>query len=698
MYYEDIYRILVFLFAAYGAGCVTKALGMPALVGEIIAGLLLGPPLADFVPFSEALVLIGEIGLIFLLIEAGIELDIVQLRQTGGRAMAIALTGSLLPIGAGLAISLAIDKELDFKGALAVGFAFAPTSLGVASCALSGGGISNTPVGQLVMAACVLSDIIGLVLLSMFQVLVKDDPKLIEYFIPIISSFGFLIIFGSAAIMFLSRWIETSFLGLFPKSYRTTAMFTLLFSMAMGYLPMMYYTKASYLAGAFLVGATFSLVEGAHEDFTHHTKSIMEWLLRIFFSATIGFQVPVKLMKETDVIVTGLLFFSTCVLIKLFVAYFVPNDGESNNYKRDVMVTGLSMICRGELNFIIAAFALNEGVISPKMYASVVFAVLLSAITSPYLLLRTINYFKELQQKHLESLNPQEGFAHDGTIPLHLHLHLETNAAWSLMDRLQKEMVNLGLVIEDYRIASERGYDSNIVSNIYVRDSKTRINISSVQSERKLNGVVERISQILPNFQLSDLETLEGNDKFPESLREDEMQVLLELAEQKKEKEFVEAREKEIMVALRHTFSDVDIIALGISPWTPWQWNYALDSLSTKLSNGQDATLPFFMNMFEMADLDGSGDVDESELLSVFDQVGLRITKEGLSALIAAVDEDGDGVISRQEWKDAITLHLEKKEKLSRTPSMSDDSNGDISFPVKSLNPQADGDFENMNC
>ena len=121
-------------------------------------------------PYEEALVLIGEIGLIALILEAGIELDVAQLKQTGTRALAIAVTGSVLPVGLGIGIAIATGR--DVKAALAIGAAFAPTSLGVAASALSGGGMINTSVGQLIMAACVVDDIIGLILLSMFQVLV----------------------------------------------------------------------------------------------------------------------------------------------------------------------------------------------------------------------------------------------------------------------------------------------------------------------------------------------------------------------------------------------------------------------------------------------------------------------------------------------------------------------------------------------
>ena len=102
---------------------------MPALVGEIFVGFLLGPPLADFVPFPEALVLVGEIGLIMLLLEAGVELDVAQLRETGTRALAIGCTGTILPLLVGMGLGMATGNGVSIKSALAVGASFSPTSL-----------------------------------------------------------------------------------------------------------------------------------------------------------------------------------------------------------------------------------------------------------------------------------------------------------------------------------------------------------------------------------------------------------------------------------------------------------------------------------------------------------------------------------------------------------------------------------------
>lgn len=127
MTYTD--AILVFLIVATAAGIFTAKLGMPALVGEIFVGFLLGPPLADFVPFPEALVLVGEIGLIMLLLEAGVELDVAQLRETGTRALAIGCTGTILPLLVGMGLGMATGNGVSIKSALAVGASFSPTSL-----------------------------------------------------------------------------------------------------------------------------------------------------------------------------------------------------------------------------------------------------------------------------------------------------------------------------------------------------------------------------------------------------------------------------------------------------------------------------------------------------------------------------------------------------------------------------------------
>merc|ERR1719491_346609 len=107
--YDDVWWAIVYLAAIWILGFIgEKVLLMPALVGQIFAGIICGPELLDIVPQPEAFVLLGEIGLVLLVVEAGVDIDITTLKLIGARGVAIAIVGSVLPIAFGIAIALAI--------------------------------------------------------------------------------------------------------------------------------------------------------------------------------------------------------------------------------------------------------------------------------------------------------------------------------------------------------------------------------------------------------------------------------------------------------------------------------------------------------------------------------------------------------------------------------------------------------------
>jgi Kef-type K+ transport system membrane component KefB len=162
--YEDLYDTIVFFTMIYVAGQIaSRVLRMPDLVGEIVAGILLGPPLADFVPNPEAFVLLGEVGLVLLVVEAGIDIDVSTLKLIGSRGFMIATVGSILPIGIGILVAILLAGTDDIKSVLSAGAVFGPTSLGIALNILRSGGILNTPVGQLIVSAAVIDDMIALI-------------------------------------------------------------------------------------------------------------------------------------------------------------------------------------------------------------------------------------------------------------------------------------------------------------------------------------------------------------------------------------------------------------------------------------------------------------------------------------------------------------------------------------------------------
>lgn len=180
-----------------------------------------------------------------------------------------------LPLLVGMGLAMASDANVGIKTALAVGASFSPTSLGVAASALKTGKMLDTPIGQLVVASCVVDDIMALILLSMFQVLVEDNPPVIAYFIPIISSLGFLLVLGGSAVTWLPKFIQNKILSKSSEANRELVMFSIMSAMLLGYLPLLYYTKSSYLTGAFLAGCTFSQIDIAHDAFIKKTHQLM---------------------------------------------------------------------------------------------------------------------------------------------------------------------------------------------------------------------------------------------------------------------------------------------------------------------------------------------------------------------------------------------------------------------------------------
>lgn len=291
---------------AWLMGALSVFVGLPCLVGEIATGFLLGPPLADVVPYPGALVLLGDIGLIGLILEAGISLDLPQLKENGQRALMIATIGTVLPLVAGFSVGRWIGQ--DVPSAIAAGAAFASTSLGVASNALNTGDVINTPLGQLIVTSSVFDDVFALILLSILQVISNPESQTFDYILPFISSFGYILVLGFLGVTVLPRLIEDKILPLAPEKIRDQFSMVLLLLFVTVYMLMLNKSKASYLTGAFLAGLTFCKLHSVHAFFVKHGQPIHSWLLRVFFSATIGFQVPITRFQDPFVLKWGCAF------------------------------------------------------------------------------------------------------------------------------------------------------------------------------------------------------------------------------------------------------------------------------------------------------------------------------------------------------------------------------------------------------
>ncbi|CAM9344573.1 unnamed protein product, partial [Hapterophycus canaliculatus] len=201
---EDELRVVLLLVVVWTTELACTRMNASPIIGQIAAGLAVGPALLDLIPHIEAFKLLGKLGVMVLVVESGLAVNINEIRRFGGRASLAAATGVLLPTLLSFALYSGV-LGAGWKAALAVGAALSPTSLGFSAQLLGEVGQLATPIGQLICTAAVIDDVLSLLLLAEVQALGANDPKWYDYAIPVLASAGSIVVGGVAAVLISSK-------------------------------------------------------------------------------------------------------------------------------------------------------------------------------------------------------------------------------------------------------------------------------------------------------------------------------------------------------------------------------------------------------------------------------------------------------------------------------------------------------------
>jgi Kef-type K+ transport system membrane component KefB len=234
--FDHLYHTMAFVAILWFAGKLAVKFGMPALVGEIVFGIILGPHLVNLPgdEGSDFLIVIGEIGLVMLVVEAGIDVDIGMLKLIGPRGVCIAILGSIFPMSMGFCISY-LTMGTDVMTSIAVGACFAPTSMGIALNVLKKAKLLNTPTGQLIIAAAILDDVLALIILS--ELSAMADPTVVGILMPLIVSPVLIVIIGYLALRWIPHWIKLLMTKV-KEEYRENVILGILFATTFAFIPM----------------------------------------------------------------------------------------------------------------------------------------------------------------------------------------------------------------------------------------------------------------------------------------------------------------------------------------------------------------------------------------------------------------------------------------------------------------------------
>lgn len=377
-------QIGLFLLAVYVVGRAASRV-YAQLVGEILAGMVLGPGLLDWVPYPNGVKLVGQVGLVLLVMEVGISVPLKALTTIWRPAMLIAVIGTIIPCVLGYATLTPLGHG-GLEG-LAAGTALSSSSIGMATKMLIQLNILNTPLGSLISVAAMVDDIVSLVILAVLDELAKGDSNTSAgstawlVLRPILISTAVICV----GIVFIrtTPWLIRTLMGSWSEEVRDHGIQAALLCMTLGFTIASGYVGSTYLLGAFAAGMSFSNVPGTQELWAKHFP-LTEWLVSIFF-ASIGFVVPVAEMFEPTSFGLGMLYTVPAILGKAITGPFAGNVP-------DALVVGAAMIGRGELGFVIAEQALGEGILTIRSFIACIWALLLATVLAPFLLRATLQY------------------------------------------------------------------------------------------------------------------------------------------------------------------------------------------------------------------------------------------------------------------------------------------------------------------
>ena len=372
--------VALILFVAKGFGILARKLHAPEVVGEIIAGLLLGPAVIGIVNQSDFISKMAEIGVIMLMFEAGLSTDMKKLKATGLKATAIACAGVFVPLVLGALLFMGfygfgpIGSDQFIKG-LFIGTLMAATSVSITVAALKELGKLSSTVGTTIVSAAIIDDVIVIVVLTFVLSAKGSGSSVWITMLKAIAFFAIAIVSGFI-IYKAFKWLDARY-----EHTRRIPIAALCYCMFMAYVAERYFGIAD-ITGAYVAGVVLcNLHDVKYVERKVDVSSYMVFA-PIFF-AGIGLKVSFASMNPM------LLFFSIAFV---FVACISKIIGCGTTAKlcrfnfNDSLKIGIGMMTRGEVALITAQKGLSAGLITSDYFTAVILMILVSSIVAPVLL------------------------------------------------------------------------------------------------------------------------------------------------------------------------------------------------------------------------------------------------------------------------------------------------------------------------
>jgi Na+:H+ antiporter len=367
-------QILFDLFVMFGCAKLLaelfERLRQPAVIGEILAGVLIGPYLLKWIALTEVSQTLAEIGVIFLLFTVGLEIKPSEVLQVGFSAGLVAILGVVVPFALGFVIMR--GQAHSFVESVFVGAAMVATSVGITARVLSDLGFIKTTVARVILGAAVIDDILGMIILAVVSSLSTGEVNYLQISIVALEAIAFTLI----VVLLGGKMVQ----GIGPRIDRMQTKdpyFIVALLLCLGLSLVATKIGIAAIIGAFLAGMALA---ARSETYHLHEKSraICDFLGPFFF-VVMGMQLNLRIFLNREIL-------SLAVLITLAAVAGKLAGGGLGAYRlgfKSALKVGMGMVPRGEVGIIVALVGLSLHTISDSAYAVVLFMTVVTTLLAP---------------------------------------------------------------------------------------------------------------------------------------------------------------------------------------------------------------------------------------------------------------------------------------------------------------------------
>lgn len=377
----DLFKDLaIILLAAKLCGLLAGKLKAPQVVGEILAGLLIGPCCLSWVNQSDILASMAEIGVVLLMFGAGLETNMKELLKTGPKALLIAVMGVSIPLlggfllyGAFYGFSAAGSDE--FYRAIFTGTIMTATSVGITVQTLKELGRLKGEIGTLIVSSAIIDDVIGIIVLTFVIGFKTPDSAPLD----VVKNTFFFFLF-SIGIGLITHYVFKVIDKRYPHKRRIPIL-GLALCMIMAYCAEHFFGIAD-ITGAYVAGLILCNLRDS--EYIAEKMDISSYMMfgPVFF-ASIGLKTEFSGLTPS-LLLFSLLFVGVALLTKIVGCGLA---GRVCGYRlRNCVKIGVGMMTRGEVALIVSQKGLSVGLLDPIYFTSVILLIIVSSVLTPIIM------------------------------------------------------------------------------------------------------------------------------------------------------------------------------------------------------------------------------------------------------------------------------------------------------------------------